>query len=154
MCFTNEWQPNSQEHEDCSRWQRRKTWLLWPMWPYIQCFEQDIRASFKLFTRREDDSISKASFTAMTGDHHDELTAIDHSMICSDAIVIWINFKNYASLVIFFQPFLFCSVLFRFVFERELYILYECSLCSSLITFFWFFCCLKPAPLFQKFTYN
>ena len=82
------------------------------MWPYIQCFEQDIRASFKLFTRREDDSISKASFTAMTRDHHDELTAIDHSMICSDAIVIWINFKNYASLVIFFQPFLFCSVLF------------------------------------------
>ena len=31
--FTNERQPNSPEHEDCSGWQRRKTRLKWQMWP-------------------------------------------------------------------------------------------------------------------------
>ena len=28
MCFMNEQQSNSQEHEDCSKWQYQKTWLL------------------------------------------------------------------------------------------------------------------------------
>ena len=28
MCFMNEQQSNSQEHEDCSKWQYKKTWLL------------------------------------------------------------------------------------------------------------------------------
>ena len=28
MYFMNEQQSNSQEHEDCSKWQYKKTWLL------------------------------------------------------------------------------------------------------------------------------
>ena len=35
-CFVNERQPNLKKHEDFSRWQRRKTRLLWLMWPSIK----------------------------------------------------------------------------------------------------------------------
>ena len=45
VCFINGQQPNSQEHEDCSWWQRRKTRLLWPMWPSTEHILKDIRAS-------------------------------------------------------------------------------------------------------------
>ena len=45
VCFINGQQPNSQEHEDCSWCQRRKTRLLWPMWPSTEHILKDIRAS-------------------------------------------------------------------------------------------------------------
>ena len=43
--FINGRQPNPQEHEDCSWCQRRKTRLLWLMWPSNQRILKDIRAS-------------------------------------------------------------------------------------------------------------
>ena len=42
---------------------------------------KDIGATSLLFTRRTADVISEACFTAMTSDHHDELAAMDLSMI-------------------------------------------------------------------------
>ena len=42
---------------------------------------KDIRASSNFFTRRAADVVSKACFTVMTGDRHDEQAAMDFSMI-------------------------------------------------------------------------
>ena len=70
----------------------------------------------------------------MTGDRQDERAAMDFSMIMimiSDTVMISMNFNSYASLVIFWSSFLFCSVLFL---NTELCILYECSLCLIFIT--------------------
>ena len=77
-CFMNERKPNSPEHEDRSWWQRRKTRLQWPMRPSTQRIRKDIRGSSYFFTRRAADVFSEACFTAMTGDRHDELAAMDH----------------------------------------------------------------------------
>ena len=63
------------------------------------------------------DVVSKACFTAMTGDRHDERAAMDFGIIIyirSDAVMISMNFNSYANLVIFFI----ISVLFCFVFEH------------------------------------
>ena len=51
------------------------------MWPSAQLIGKDIMASSQLFTRRAADVISEACFTAMTGDRHDELAAMDFNMI-------------------------------------------------------------------------
>ena len=50
------------------------------MWPSTQRIGKDIRVSSELFTRRAADGISEACSTAMTGDRHDELGAMDLSM--------------------------------------------------------------------------
>ena len=49
----------------------------------------------------------------------------------SDTVMIGMNFNSYASLVIFWSSFLFCSVLFL---NTELCILYECWLCLIFIS--------------------
>ena len=88
--FMNERQPNSQEHEDYSEWQRRQTRLLWLMQPSTQRIEKDIRASPQLFTRMTDNVIC---FTAFTGDGHDKLAAMDLSMIAvvlTPSWLVWI----------------------------------------------------------------
>ena len=51
------------------------------MWPSAQLFGKDIRASSQLSIRRAADVISEACFIAMTGDRHDEVAAMDFSMI-------------------------------------------------------------------------
>ena len=74
------------------------------MWPSTQRIGKDIRANSYFFTRRAADVLPEACFTTMTEDRHDELAAMDLS-------VISMNFNSYVSLVIF-SSFLFCSVLF------------------------------------------
>ena len=64
-----------------------------------------------MFSRRAADVISEAYLTAMTGDHHDELAALDLSM----AVMISVSFNSYVNLAIFFI----IPVLFCFVFEHE-----------------------------------
>ena len=44
----NERQPNSKEHKDSSGWQRRKTRLMWLMWPSTQPIGMYIKASSEL----------------------------------------------------------------------------------------------------------
>ena len=78
------------------------------MWPSTQRIGKDIGASSYFFTRRAADVLPEACFTTMTEDRHDELAAMDLS-------VISMNFNSYASLVIFFI----ILVLFCFVFDHE-----------------------------------
>ena len=83
VCFMNERQPNSEEHE---------AWLAANV-------------------------ISEAFFTAMTRNRYEVLAAMDHKRSRYDPVMICMNFKSYASLVIFFTipVFFFC-----FVFEHEI----------------------------------
>ena len=87
--FMNKRQPNSREHEGCWGWQRRKTSLLWLMWPSTQRIGKDINAS-SLLTRRAVDVISETFFCAMTGDRDDELAAMDLSMITVALTPSWL----------------------------------------------------------------
>ena len=121
VCFMNTRHPNSQEHEDCQVWQRRKTRLLWPMWPSTRRIGKDIKVSSWFFTRGAADVISEAFLTAMTGYRHEELAAMDLRMITVALTPSWLarNFNSYASLAIFLIiPFLFC-----FFFNTKLYML-------------------------------
>ena len=128
----NEWQPNSPEHKDRSGWQRRDTRLQWLMWPSTQRIGKDIRASSYFFTRRAADVVPEACFTAMTEDHHDELAAMDLSVIAvalTPAWLVWI--LTVMPVWLYFSSFLFCSVLFLIT---KLYLLYECKLSLIFIT--------------------
>ena len=129
-CFKNERQPNSPEHKNRSGWQHRDTRLQWLMWPSTQRIGKDIRASSYFFTRRAADVVPEACFTAMTKDRHDELAAVDLSVIAL-TLTVWIsmNFNSYASLVIFFI----ITVLFCFVFD------YETSLAIRVLAVFDFY---------------
>ena len=112
-CFMNERQPNSPGHEDRSEWQRRKTRLQWLMWPSTQRIGKVIRASSYFSTRRVVDLVPEACSTAMTEDRHDELAAIDLSMIAvalTPSWLVWI--LTVMPLWLYFLSFLFCSVLF------------------------------------------
>ena len=80
---------------------------------------KDIRASSKMFTRRAVDVISEACFT---GDLRASHVGPQHDRSRSDTVMISMNYNSYATLAIFFI----IPVLFCFVFELELYILYEC----------------------------
>ena len=113
VCFMNKRHPNSQEHEDCQVWQRRKTRLLWPMWPSTRRIGKDIKVSSWFFTRGAADAISEAFLTAMTGYRHKELAAMDLRMITVALTPSWLarNFNSYASLAKFLI-FLFYSVFF------------------------------------------
>ena len=122
VCFMNTRHPNSQEHEDCQVWQRRKTRPLWPMWPSTWRIGKDIKASSWFFTRGAADVISEAFLTAMTGYRHEELAAMDLRMIIVALTPSWLarNFNSYASLAIFLIiPFLF----FFFFLNTKLYML-------------------------------
>ena len=88
--FMDERQPNSPGHEDRSEWQRRKTRLQWLMWPSTQRIGKVIRASSYFSTRRVVDLVPEACSTAMTEDRHDELAAIDLSMIAVALTPSWI----------------------------------------------------------------
>ena len=77
-CFMNERQPNSPERRDRSGWKR---------------IGKDIRASSYFFTRRAADVVPEACFTSMTEDRHDELAAMDLSVIAvalTPAWLVWI----------------------------------------------------------------
>ena len=89
-CFMNKRQPNSPEHEDRSEWQRRKPRLQWLMWPSTQRIGKVIRASSYFSTRRVVDLVPEACSTAMTEDRHDELAAIDLSMIAVALTPSWL----------------------------------------------------------------
>ena len=89
-CIMNEQQPNSLAHEDRSEWQRRKTRLQWLMWPSTQRIGKVIRASSYFSTRRVVDLVHEAYSTAVTEDRHDELAAIDLSMIAVALTPSWI----------------------------------------------------------------
>ena len=89
------------------------------MWPSTQRIGKGIRANSYFFTRRAADVLPEACFTTMTEDRHDELAAMDLS-------VISMNFNSYASLVIFFIV----LVLFCFVFDHEI-LLTICVLAAS-----------------------
>ena len=89
-CVMNEQQPNSLGHEDRSEWQRRKTRLQWLMRPFTQCIGEVIRASSYFSTRRVVDSVPEACSTAMIEDRHDELAAIDLSMIAIALTPSWL----------------------------------------------------------------
>ena len=74
----------------------------------------NIRASSYFFNRRAADVVPEACFTAITEDRHDELTAMDLSVIAVDTGIISVNFNSYASLVIFFIiPVLYCFVFYH-----------------------------------------
>ena len=109
----NEQQPNSLRQKDRSEWQRRKTRLQWLIWPSTQRIGKVIRASSYFFTRRVVDLVPEACSTAMTEDRHDELAAIDLSMIAvalTPSWLVWI--LTVMPLWLYFLSFLFCSVLF------------------------------------------
>ena len=72
-----------------------------------------------LLTRRAVDVISEACFTGDLWASHVG-PQLDRSR--SDTVMISMNYNIYATLAIFF----FIPVLFSFVYELELYILYEC----------------------------
>ena len=72
------------------------------------------QASYWLFTRRAVDVISEACFSAMTGDRHDELTAMNLSMIAVALtpsskyeflkfIPVWLNFSSFLLCSVFFS---------------------------------------------------
>ena len=77
-------------HEDRSERQRRKTRLQWLMWPSTQRIGKVIRASSYFSTRRVVDLVPEACSTAMTDDRHDELAAIDLSMIAVAPTPSWL----------------------------------------------------------------
>ena len=80
---------------------------------------RDIRASSWLFTREAVDEISGACFS---GDPRASCVGPQHDRGRSDTVMISMNFDSCATLAIFcIIPVLSC-----FVFELELYILYEC----------------------------
>ena len=95
-------------------WQSRKTRLQQLMLPSSQCIGKDIRGSSWLFTRRAPDVISEAS----------SLRWPEIAMICllrwtsawsrrSETVMISMNFRSYASLVLsFIIPVLFCFFFF------------------------------------------
>ena len=89
-CIMNEQQPNSPGHEDRSEWQRRKTRLQWLMWPSTQRIGKVIRASSYFSTRRVVDLVPEACSNAMTEDRHDELAAIDLSVIAVALTPSWL----------------------------------------------------------------
>ena len=99
----NKRQPNSWEHEGCWGWLRRKTSLLWLMWPSTQRIGKGIKAS-SLFTRRAVDVISEAFFRAMTGDHDDELAALTPSwLVCILTVMpVWLYFSYHSCFVLHF----------------------------------------------------
>ena len=99
----NKRQPNSWEHEGCWGWLRRKTSLLWLMWPSTQRIGKDIKAS-SLFTRRAVDVISEAFFRAMTGDRDDELAALTPSwLVCILTVMpVWLYFSYHSCFVLHF----------------------------------------------------
>ena len=117
VCFMNKRHPNSQEHEDCQVWQRRKTRLLWPMWPSTRRIGKDIKVSSWFFNRGEADVISEAFLTAMTGYRHEELAAMDLRMITVALTPSWLaRILTVMPVWLYLSSFLFYSVFF---FERE-----------------------------------
>ena len=67
----------------------------------------------------------------MTGDRHDELAALDHSMIAVALTLSWlVCILTVMPVRLYFSSFLFCSLLF---FNTKLYILHECELCLIFI---------------------
>ena len=117
VCFMNTRHPNSQEHEDCQVWQRRKTRLLWPMWPSTRRIGKDIKISSWFFTRGAADVISEAFLTAMTGYRHEELAAMDLRMITVTLTPSWLaRILTVMPVWLYFSSFLFYSVFF---FEHE-----------------------------------
>ena len=114
-CFINERQPNSRECKDRSGWQRRDTRLQWLVWPSTQRIGEDSRASSYFFTRRAADVVPEACFTAMTKDRHDELAAMDLSVIAVALTAAWLVWMLTVMPVwLYFSSFLFCFVLFCF----------------------------------------
>ena len=114
-CIMNEQQPNSLGHEDCLEWQCRKTWLQWLMWPSTQHIGKVIRASSYFYTWKVVNLVPEACSTVMTRDHHDELAAIDLSMIAvalTPSWLVWI--LTVMPRYIFHHTCFFC-----FVFENE-----------------------------------
>ena len=78
------------------------------------------------------DVVPEACFTAMTEDHHDELAAMDLSVIAvalTPAWLVWI--LTVMPVWLYFSSFLFCSVLFLIT---KLYLLYECKMSLIFIT--------------------
>ena len=158
--------PNSKEHKDSSRWQHRKTvtGLL------IKASERIIRTSSSLFTRRVADLVSEACFTAMTGDRHERLAAMDLSMIAVTLTPSWL--VRIWTVVPVWQYFFFIPVFFVFFFLIRKYknytsVLPNVSVQSNWawktsgvglpISFsFWRFLSLLtlPARLFWNFTFN
>ena len=121
VCFMNTRHPNSQEHEDCQVWQRRKTRLLWPMWPSTRRIGKDIKVSSWFFTRGAADAISEAFLTAMTGYRHEELAAMDLRMITVALTPSWLaRILTVMPVWLYFSSFLFYSVFF---FNTKLYML-------------------------------
>ena len=117
VCFMNTRHPNSQEHEDCQVWQRRKTRLLWPMWPSTRRIGKDIKVSSWFFNRGAADVISEAFLTAMTGYRHEELAAMDLRMITVALTPSWLaRILTVMPVWLYFSSFLFYSVFF---FEHE-----------------------------------
>ena len=116
VCFMNKRHPNSQEHEDCQVWQRRKTRLLWPMWPSTRRIGKDIKVSSWFFNRGAADVISEAFLTAMTGYRHKELAAMDLRMITVALTPSWLaRILTVMPVWLYLSSFLFYSVFF----ERE-----------------------------------
>ena len=67
----------------------------------------------------------------MTGDRHDELAALDLSMIAVALTPSWlVCILTIMPVWLYFSSFLFCSLLF---FNTKLYILHECELCLIFI---------------------
>ena len=97
------------------------------MWPSTQRIGKDIRVVYS----KADNVISEACFIAMTGDRHDELAAMDLSMIAvalTPSLFVWILKVMPVSL--YFPSFLFLC----FVLNTKLYTLYECWVCLILVT--------------------
>ena len=105
LCFMNESQLNSQEHEHCSGTDVAFHSTHWKVY------------QSKLSVVLDDvNVISEACFSLMTWDPHDELAGMDHSMIVVALTPLFVkNFNSYVCYVTFFI----ISVLFCLVCEHE-----------------------------------
>ena len=122
----NEWQPNSQKHEDCSGRQRRKNSAAVTNVTFHLTHRKEYQSKLLVFYSKGD----RCSFWGLL--HCDDRRSpwwgncdgLQHDRICSNTVMIRINCKSYASLVVFFIILdffvfvCFCFFLF-FFFEQE-----------------------------------
>ena len=96
-------------------------WCGLPLNSSTQRIRKDIRVGSLLLSRRAADVISQACFTAMTGDHHDELPAMNLSVVAvalTPSCLVWILTVMPAWL--YFSSFPICSVRFFCFLTRHL----------------------------------
>ena len=124
----NERQLNLPKHEDFSGWKRPKTRLTAVTdVAFHSTHRKGYQSKLLVLLSKATYVICEAYLTAMTGDRHDELAALDHSMIAVALTLSWlVCILTVMPVRLYFSSFLFCSLLF---FNTKLYIYYTSVSC-------------------------